>query len=199
MQRIGKVLRENLCLLPMAIFPYVSVLAFVSIPVSAMISAHTSDTIFPVVMTALGIFYLLYLLLCLADTVYCMRRKQSAASFAVQTTCLKFLQIPAYLFFFVVGVIGILMSVWGFWMTICAYLVDVLAIFMTGLLSLRSAIGLYRESRITKRAAVLCGIGGFLFCIDVVVAVYYAAVSGVDSAFLKKYITPVIKRFSSVV
>lgn len=94
---------------------------------------------------------------------------RKAAQINVVTKCV---QIPAYIFHFVLGCLGLGMSVWGIGVIIFAVVVDFLSILLTGI----SAIGLHvrmkKEQYLRKSYCVWLGIGSFLYCIDVAIAIF---------------------------
>jgi hypothetical protein len=93
----------------------------------------------------------------------------------------KGVQIPAYIFHFVLGCLGLTLSVWGIGVIIFAVVVDFLSILTTGI----SAIGLHvRMAKDGVLSKTLCGwlaFGSFLYCFDVVIALIDFAVCQVQA------------------
>jgi hypothetical protein len=94
---------------------------------------------------------------------------RQAAQINVVTKCV---QIPAYIFHFVLGCIGLGMSVWGIGVILFAVVVDFLSILLTGISSIGLHVRMKKEKYLRKSYCVWLGIGSFLYCIDVVIAIF---------------------------
>lgn len=89
---------------------------------------------------------------------------------AKMSRAVKLWQIPAYLFHFLLGALGLLMSVWGIGFIGLAVTVDLLTIFLSGLFAVGAVRRVRKEELLSSGAAILAGIGSFLYCVDVIVA-----------------------------
>lgn len=93
----------------------------------------------------------------------------------------KAVQIPAYLFHFVLGCLGLFMSVWGIGIIIFAIVIDAITIASTGISSIGLHVRIRTERYASKKVATWLGIASFLYCIDVAVAVFdYIYVKKID-------------------
>ena len=85
----------------------------------------------------------------------------------------KCLQIPSYIANFIVALVGILMSIWGLGLIFYAVIVDFLTIVLNGIASIGCTYSLKKNGIITKKMAIICGIGSFIYVFDIIVSIYY--------------------------
>jgi len=85
---------------------------------------------------------------------------------------IKVAQIPIYIFHFIVGVMGLFMSVWGIGFILFAIIIDLFTIAVSGTFLLAGIIGLYRKEKISKKEMILYGIASYVYCVDVVISIY---------------------------
>lgn len=86
---------------------------------------------------------------------------------ALANMLVKLLQIPAYGLWFAVG-----LAMFLFMGPVLAFLMDVLAILLTGLVGLAAVLRCRKEEKLGRKAAVIHGILQFVFCADVFSAVW---------------------------
>lgn len=91
----------------------------------------------------------------------------SARQLALGSMIVKLAQIPAYVAWFILGVAFFLFM--GF---VLAFLVDAMAILLTGLVGLAAVRRCRAEGKLERKAAVIHGILQFIFCADVFSAVW---------------------------
>lgn len=91
----------------------------------------------------------------------------SVRQLALGSMAVKLLQIPAYVAWFIVGAAFFLFA--GFAL---AFVVDVLAILLSGLVGLAAVRRCKAEGKLERKAAVIHGILQFIFCADVFSAVW---------------------------
>ena len=72
-----------------------------------------------------------------------------------------------------IGMFGSVLSIWGIGFVMWAIFIDMATILLTGISSIGCSILMYKEHLVSKRNAWLMGIGCFLFCIDILIAVIY--------------------------
>lgn len=93
-------------------------------------------------------------------------------SLANSTLLAKTIQIPAYIIHFIIGAFGSLASVWGIGFVLFAIIIDLLTIILSGIMSLANVINLRKQKVISLINAILVGVASFIYCIDVVAAIY---------------------------
>lgn len=82
----------------------------------------------------------------------------------------KLVQIPAYVFIFILGLLCTVM-IFTIGITLAFMLLDLFAVGMTGLFAAAAFRSLKKEQKITGKMQALCSFASFLFCIDVVIAI----------------------------
>ena len=119
--------------------------------------------------------FIIYHILVLADVIYsivcCVRGTWSVLECAKLNLFVKAIQIPAYIFHFLMGVIGFCMGIFGIGFLAFAICIDLLTIILTGLNSIGCAISLKKHQIFGGFGAVLFGIGSFVYCVDLVAAI----------------------------
>ena len=113
-----------------------------------------------------GRLWLAGLVCALVLVAFSLGETWSARSMAMAGMTVKLLQIPAYVLWFLVGMILI-----AFMGPILTLLVDVMTIALSGLVGLAAVIRCKREGILTGRQAILYGILQFIFCVDVFSAI----------------------------
>lgn len=85
----------------------------------------------------------------------------------------KLIHVPAYIFNFALGVVGLMLSVWGIGLILWAVLADIVAIALSGTIGLSAALRCRREGVMTAKAAIAYALLSFIFCADVAAAVVF--------------------------
>ncbi len=83
----------------------------------------------------------------------------------------KLWQIPAYVFNFLLGCLGVLLSVWGIGIIFLVVAIDYASIALTGLASVGCSLSMKKAHE--SVLYIFTGIGMFVFCLDVALAVFY--------------------------
>lgn len=82
----------------------------------------------------------------------------------------KLVQIPAYIFIFIIGLLCTVM-IFTIGISFVLMLMDALCIGLTGLFAVAAFHNLNREGIITRKTQLLYSIASFIFCADVIIAV----------------------------
>lgn len=109
----------------------------------------------------------------IVNAVQGARGKMTAREAARMNLIIKGVQIPAYILHFIMGLIGLALSVWGIGIILWALLIDLLTILLTGISSIGCSIRMRKEGLLSTAAAILMGIGSFIYCADLVIAIVY--------------------------
>lgn len=83
----------------------------------------------------------------------------------------KLVQIPAYIFHFIVGLFGAALSIWGIGFFLFAIIIDIISIVISGTFSLAATIELYKQKKITLALAIFAAVASYIYCIDVVAVI----------------------------
>ena len=111
--------------------------------------------------------FILGLVCTIALFIWSRRGFWSAKQLALASMIVKLAQIPAYVIWFVLGV-----SFFLFGLAAVAFIVDVAAILFSGLVGLAAVRRCRAEGHLTREAALIHGILQFVFCADVVSAIW---------------------------
>lgn len=91
---------------------------------------------------------------------------------AAKVNCfVKLGQIPAYIFHFMLGLAGSVASIWGIAFVLFAIIIDLATIIISGIHAIGVVRRLKKEGVLSLKTAILAGIGSFLYCIDIAVAI----------------------------
>jgi len=160
-------MKKYIRLLPMILYPYAYlIIMLIYIPIFS-----EKEYAFNILLVV-GIIYNLYsLIIAIINAVQTAKGRYTAYQAAKMNWIIKGVQIPAYMFHFLVGMVGALMSVWGIGFVFWAILIDVLTIALTGINAMGCCMKLYKEGIISEGKTVLSILCSFIFCIDVAVAI----------------------------
>ncbi len=116
------------------------------------------------------IFLLIALICAVVTFILSIVLKWDSRTTAFVAMMIKLLQIPAYI---VIFVLGLLFAFMVFTMAFVPFfiIIDLITIFMTGLIGVSACIAGYREKKLSAVSATLFAIGQFFFCIDVVLSI----------------------------
>lgn len=173
-------MKKYLKMIPLIIYPYAYIIFLVLFNLAQI---YGEDPIFyspfmDYVYTGIILLFNLYVIfIAIFNSVITSKGRYSAHEAAKMNLIIKALQIPAYVFHFILGVLGAFASVWGIGFIIVAVCVDLLTIILTGINSIGCTRKLKKDGVITKGWAILAGIGSFIYCIDVVIAIVYVVLS----------------------
>ena len=92
-----------------------------------------------------------------------------ATDLARTNMIVKLIQIPAYIFIFIIGILCTVM-IFTIGITFVLMLMDALSIGLTGLFAVAAFQNLNREGLITRKTQIIYSIASFLFCVDVIIA-----------------------------
>lgn len=121
----------------------------------------------------LGMLILFGLIMYAVNISFLMRTwkgKWDAQELAHTNMIVKLIQIPAYIFIFVIGLLCTVM-IFTIGISFVFMLLDALSIGMTGLFATAAFNGLKKEQKISGKMQVFCSLASFLFCADVIIAI----------------------------
>lgn len=128
--------------------------------------------------TATLIYNIYVLFISIYHPISVVRKNVSTQDAARMNLLIKGLQIPAYLFHFLLGIAGIMLGpIFGFPLILLAVVVDWLTILLSGISSIGCNIQMKREGLISTGKAFWMLIGSFVYCVDVFIAIKYVRIS----------------------
>lgn len=165
-------MKKYLKFLPLIIYPYAYLLYFILLFKISEINKELGDILsagFLILLIGYNVITLITIIVNIISTV----KKGNATEAAKVNIAVKYLHIPAYIFHFLMGTAGMLMSVWGIGFIMIAVIVDILTIFLSGLNALSCSIKLRKDGKLKKGTSILLSIGSFIYCVDLAVAIIY--------------------------
>ncbi len=160
-------MKKYIRMLPVILYPYAYlIIMLIYIPFFSE-KAYAFD-----VLKVIALTYNLYsLIIVITNAVQIARGRYTAHQAAKMNCVIKGVQIPAYMFHFLLAMLGGLLSVWGIGFILWAILIDILTIALTGINAIGCCIRMCKEGMISKGKSVFYALCSFVFCIDVVVAI----------------------------
>ena len=154
---------KYLKMIPVIIYPYIYVLILAVFFLFVDVLPEDTTDISLLVLLIIAVIYNLYsFVIVIVNAVQTARGKLTAGQAARMNLIIKGIQIPAYIMHFILGFIGLAMSVWGIGFLLWAVLIDLLTILLTG-----------KERLVSLPGAIFMGIGCFIYCADVAIAIVY--------------------------
>lgn len=159
-------MKKYLEALPIILTPVVFVLAFIALNAESIVTKISA------VIGMLG-FMVWYLI-----SVSALNKNVLKGNFTVQdivnvNLAVRLIYVPLYAIIFVLGCTSILMGPFGIGVIIALYLIDSIMLFLTSLSLISCNIALAKNSIFNKATCILFGIGNFVFCLDVILAIAY--------------------------
>lgn len=175
---IMKEFLKYLKMIPVILYPYIYVfiLAGFLMFMSSLPEDYNDAAMLGLLIVAV-IYNLYSLVIVIVNAVQGARGKMTARQAARMNLIIKGIQIPAYIMHFILGFIGLALSVWGIGFILWAILIDLLTILLTGISSIGCSIRMRKEGLLSTAAAILMGIGCFVYCVDVVIAIAYVVIA----------------------
>lgn len=169
---------KYLKMIPVIVYPYIYVLILAVFFLFAGVLPEDTTDISLLVLLIIAVIYNLYsFVIVIVNAVQTARGKRTARQAARMNLIIKGIQIPAYIGHFILGFIGLAMSVWGIGFLLWAVLIDLLTILLTGISSIGCSIRMRKEQLVSLPGAIFMGIGCFIYCVDVVIAIVYVVKS----------------------
>lgn len=165
---------KYLKMIPVIIYPYIYVVILaVFLMFLSVLPSDFNDAASLGLLIVAVIYNLYSFIVVIVNAVQGARGKMTAIQSARMNLIIKGVQIPAYIMHFILGFIGLAMSVWGIGIVFWALFIDLLTILLTGISSIGCSIRMRKEGILSTIAAIFMGIGCFIYCVDVVIAIVY--------------------------
>lgn len=180
--KIKKTVVQYSKLIPLILYPF-AYLFFILVYIIVMLVFPSSDSeefskLSMTIMYWTAIIYNIGMLcFCIYHSVSIVIKNVPASDAAWMNLAVKGLQLPSYIFHFLMGFLGAAMSIWGIGFVLVAFTVIVLSILLTGISSIGCGIRMKQEGILTFWKALLMIIGSFIFCVDIIIAIIYVVIS----------------------
>lgn len=109
----------------------------------------------------------------IANLVAAVRGKRTAGELAKANRMIKLAHIPAYVFHFALGILGLVASVWGIGLILWAILIDFLTIILSGTVGLSASLCARKEGLLTEGESIAYAVLSFVYCADVAAALVF--------------------------
>lgn len=109
----------------------------------------------------------------IANLVAAVRGKRAAGELAKANRMIKLAHIPAYVFHFALGILGLVASVWGIGLILWAILIDFLTIILSGTVGLSASLCARKEGLLTEGESIAYAVLSFVYCADVAAALVF--------------------------
>lgn len=160
--------------LPIIFYPYIYMIYFLGYFLVASNSSGQNKTseIFLIVLLVLAVVCNLYSFITSFSFIHSAKKgKYSAKQLTKLNMIIKTVQIPAYIIHFCLGLLGLIMSVWGIPIILWAIFIDFITIVLSGVVGISANIGAKKENILSSGQAVLFSILGFVYCVDVFISI----------------------------
>lgn len=171
-------MKKYVKILPLILYPYAYLLfLFFVYSTGKLVKEGTTAEV--EIFSALGmiavVLYNLWVLILSLGSAIGGLKRYTPAEAAKMNLAVKLLQIPAYLFHFLMGAMGLLMSVWGIGFIGLAVAVDLITIFLSGLFAVGSVRRMKKEGILSSGTTFWTGFGSFIYCVDIIIAIVLVA------------------------
>ncbi len=169
---------KHLKMLPVIVYPYLYMVAACIVFIVALVEDNTTQSYeYTMLSIVIAVFSAVFVtLFCLLLAIFNSIRSGKNAYGTYYPTrmnlMIKCIQIPAYVINFVIGMLGIVMSLWGIGFIALAVIVDFLTISISGTNNVGTCVNLYKTNVLTKGKAVLFSVLSYVYVVDVFVAIY---------------------------
>lgn len=162
---------KYLKMIPVIFYPY----AYLIVILVMFITRHASEfSWFFSFIFIYGFFVnILAFVFSITNMIQTVRKKYTTIEATKINLIVKLCQIPAYILNFVLGLVGVVMNVWGIPIIAFAIIVDCITIFMTGFSQIGCSSLLYKDDKISSTLSTWLTLGSFIYVIDVVIAIIY--------------------------
>lgn len=165
-------MKKYIKMLPLILYPYAYLLLFLTFFLAGdafeWIEHNITENFVIILIQA---YHIIVLIDAIYGAVGVARSDDTPKQAAHMNLLIKGLHIPAYIFHFILGLAGCVMSIWGIGFIVFAIVIDVLTIAFTGIHAMGCMIKLKKSGVLSTVKTVFAVIGSFIFCVDVVIAI----------------------------
>jgi len=171
-------IKKFFLVLPALLMPYVAICALVIIFFSAKnpVANYIMESVFKsnalLLIFAMVIYVTFSIILSLICFFVSITKKWDALSLAKTAMIIKLIQIPAYIFIFILS-LAMLITVFTLPFAIVLFFLNYLTLLSTGLLNISAMVVAARNSELTFKESFLTAILQFVFCADVVASILF--------------------------
>lgn len=166
-------MKKYIKMLPLIVYPYAYIIWFLLIyfGMNLLEGIVSSEIIIYIALGILIIYQIVTLINAIYGAVSIAKNDCTAYEAAKINIIVKAFHIPAYIMHFLLGILGFMLSVWGIGIIMFVIIVDFITIALTGINAIGCMIKLKKKNVLSTSNAVMAGIGSFLYCVDLIVAI----------------------------
>ena len=166
-------MKKYILLLPVMLYPYayliyISLIFFAAIGFSLL---GINSTNFLLNDYIIRFYHILCLFISIYSAITVIIKTDNCKQACMLNLVLKCIQIPGYIFNFVIGFIGLCMGLWGIGIVLFILIVDAISIALTGIVSIGCMIKLKKEGALTTSQMIIYTIFSFIYCLDILFAI----------------------------
>lgn len=166
-------MKKNTNLIFIMLYPYIFL--FVAL-YTFLVSKYLPDSVSRFIIFFLpGAFGFMAFIATVMNFIKTLKGETVALNLARSNKVIKLVHIPFYILMFLLGCLGLVMSIWGIGLIIGAVVIDLFTIFFSGTVGMCAAIKSYKEAKLTKSEAFSYAVCSYIYCIDVFAAVIYCS------------------------
>lgn len=179
-------MKKYLKMLPVILWPYAYIIwfALMILAGNALKDVVENERIIDAAMVVMFVYWVVTFIDAIYGAVSTARNENTSLEVAKMNLIIKALHIPAYIFHFILGILGCMMSIWGIGIIMFVLLVDLITIALTGINAIGCVIKMCRQNVLSKKMAILAGVCSFIYCIDLVTAIALLVISKIHKQSL---------------
>lgn len=179
-------MKKYIKMLPVILYPYMYVIFLIGLFLTSKISEDIAEKGIDN-LNVIALIYNVYCFVIVIINAVCMvKGSMTTTEVARMNLIIKCVQIPAYITHFILGLVGFFLGIWGIGLLLWAIFIDVATICFTGINSIGCSIRMYKDKVFSRCKSIFMGIGCFLFCIDIAIAIiYYIKAISVERHWVK--------------
>ena len=164
---------KNLIMLPVMFYPYIYMICVVTFYYINDVASELYEE------ASLGMFIfaiicnLYVLIVVIVNLIRAIKGKWNAIELVKLNMIIKLVHVPAFVFHFLLGMAGLVASVWGIGFIMWAVLIDLLTIGLTGMIGLSASVSCRKEGMLTNPMAFLYAVLSYIYCVDVISAIAF--------------------------
>ena len=161
--------------LPIILYPYIYMFCLLGyfLAMSNSPDEYKTSNTFLIVLIFIAVICNLYSFITSFSFIFSAKKgKYTGKELAKLNMIIKVVQIPAYIIHFCLGLLGLIMSVWGIPIILWAIFIDFITIVLSGTVGISAAISAQKENTLSTGQAVLFSILGFVYCVDVFISIF---------------------------
>ena len=169
-------MRNKLKMLPVMFYPYIYMICLVMycfICFQIDDSSEVQATGIVILLIIAIVCNLYALIVVVVNLIMAVKGNYNAIELVKMNMIIKLVHIPAYIIHFLLGMLGLLASVWGIGFILWAITIDLVTIGLTGMVGVSASVCCKKEGILSKSMSWLYAFSSFIYCVDVISAIVF--------------------------